>query len=85
MCQYFSRIEDRCTQAKNQVPKQGFEENMLCDTMSTITKAYLSNHVCYIWEAVHYFFARIECMKNLSSYVFCKCKFSRGKSSTVAL
>ena len=44
MCQYFSKTEDRCSQAMKQAPKEAFQKNMHHHgTIKTIAKAYLSN------------------------------------------
>ena len=55
VCQYFSKTEDRCSQAVRQAVKEGFENNMHHQhTMKTIAKAYLSNQECSAQEAVYH-------------------------------
>ena len=49
MCQYFSKTEDRCSQAMKQAAKEAFENNMHHhETMKTIAKACLSNRECSV-------------------------------------
>ena len=55
MLQYFSKTEDRCSQAMKQAAKEVFENNMHHhDTMKLIAKAYLSNQECSVQEAVYH-------------------------------
>ena len=55
MCQYFSNIEDQCSQTLKQLVKEAFENNMHHnDTMMKIAKSYLSNWQCFIQEAVYH-------------------------------
>ena len=49
MCQYFSKIKDRCSQVIKQAAKEAFEDNMVHhDTMKIIAKAYLSIRECSV-------------------------------------
>ena len=52
MCQYFSKIENPCSQAMKQAVKEAFQDNMVHhDTMKTFAKAYLSIRGCSVQEA----------------------------------
>ena len=49
MCQYFSKTENRCSQALKQIAKEAFEKNMHHRyTMKTIDKAFLSSRDCSV-------------------------------------
>ena len=55
MCQYFSKIEDQCSQAIKQPAKEAFENNIhYHDTMKSIAKAYLSNREYSVQETVYH-------------------------------
>ena len=54
VCQYFSKTEDRCSQAMKHVGKEALRTTCINhhDTIKTIAKAYLSNRECSVQEAV---------------------------------
>ena len=55
MCQYFLQTEDQCSQAIKQAAKEAFKNNMHHhDAMRTIARAYLSNRVRSVQEAVYH-------------------------------
>ena len=61
ICQYFSKSEDHCSQAMKQAAKEVFENNMHHhDTMKAIAKAYLSNRVFSVQEAVHHILSELK-------------------------
>ena len=61
MCQYFSKIEDQCSQAMKQAVKEAFHNNMHHHgTMKAIAKANLSNRKCSAQEEVHHFFPKLK-------------------------
>ena len=64
MLQYFSKTEDRCSQAMKQAAKEVFENNMHHhDTMKLIAKAYLSNQECSVQEAVYHILSELKLKK----------------------
>ena len=80
MCQYFSKIEDQCSQAMKHAAKKVFENNMHHhDTMKTFTKAYLSSRVFCTRGSLPYF-ARIEAKENLSGCFFFNTKIYLQKN-----
>ena len=61
MCQYFSKTEDRCSQAMKQVAKEAFENNLHHHgTMKTIAKVYLSNREEDVQEAVYHILPELK-------------------------
>ena len=68
MCQYFSKTEDRCSQAIKQAAKDAFENKMHHhDTMKIIPKAYLSNQECPLQEAVYHILAESKLRRDFSA------------------
>ena len=61
MCQYFSKTENRCSQAMKQAAKEVFGNNMHHhDTLKTIAKTYLSNKECSVQEAVYHILPELK-------------------------
>ena len=61
MCQFFSKTENRCSQAMKQAAKQAFENNMHHhDTKKTSALAYLSNRQCSVQEAVYHILPELK-------------------------
>ena len=68
--QFFSKTEDRFSQAMKQAAKEAFENNMHHhDTMKTTVNGYLTNREFFSGGSLPYF-ARIEAKENLSSWYF---------------
>ena len=68
MCQYFSKTEDRCSQAIKQAVNDAFENNMHHhDTIKIIPKAYLSNQECSLQEAVYHILAESKLRRDFSA------------------
>ena len=68
--QFFSKTEDRFSQAMKQAAKEAFENNMHHhDTMKTTVNGYLTNREFFSGGSLSYF-ARIEAKENLSSWYF---------------
>ena len=61
MCQFFSKTENRCSQAMKQAAKEAFENNMHHhDTKKIIALAYLSNRQCSVQEAVYHILPELK-------------------------
>ena len=61
MCQFFSKTENRCSQAMKQAAKEAFENNMHHhDTKKISALAYLSNRQCSVQEAVYHILPELK-------------------------
>ena len=86
MCNYFSKTEDRCSQAMKQVAKKVFENNMHHhDTMNTIAKAYLSNRECSVQETVYHFLPELKLRRSFSAVYFVNTTLQRKSNPPVLL
>ena len=78
MCQYFSKTEDRCSQAMKQVAKEAFENNLHHHgIMKTIANAYLSNREEDVQEAVYHILPELKLRRIFPAVYFVN---TRGKS-----
>ena len=61
MCQYFSKIEDQCSQIIKQAAKEAFENNMHDHgTIRTIAKVYLSNRESSVQDSVYHILSDLK-------------------------
>ena len=62
MCQYFSKVEDQCSQAIKQAAMKEVLQNNIYhpDTVKTIARAYLSNKSCSVQETVKHIFPELH-------------------------
>ena len=61
MCQYFSKIEDQCSQVIKQAAKEAFENNMHDHgTVRTISKVYLSNRESSVQDSVYHILSDLK-------------------------
>ena len=80
MCQYFSKTEDRCSQAMKQAAKKVFEDNMHDhDTMKTIAKAYLIDQKYSLQEAVYHILPELKLRRVFTAVYFVNMNLSQDR------
>ena len=84
MCQYFSKIEDQCSQTMKQEVRKNIKNNIHHrDTIKTIAKAYLSNKECSVRETVFLILAELKLRRIFPAVYFANINLSEKRSQVL--